>query len=920
MDVPPVKLGSYSPTSSPPPADPEEDWSYSSEEEIPLNRFETEQIFLTSKLLTVGSRSASMDPLHYVLALVNGHPLVQEETQPREAKDEMRNFCRLFQHGTRITDRLAPSVQELDPTKEAQEFKVASPQQLLAANLSFSHMLEGIILEEIHHNSQYEPFCAKIQADDFRDIEKITNKKIEEKLKLSGFIDADGRLIPGALMSKPAHTALEKEIPYPERREKIIDILHFVELRSEKEMIRKRLTRSTFLDPRLLSEMSRGKLTAEDAHLLLTCLALKVGSKTTMVCDPRTSEFSNAIVNMLRGKNPPSVHFEKPTTVKSRSNFGSKIDLKAATEKVHLISEGTKLVANQIFKTIAKHLKKNAIGFWETVKQERPKAASDHTYLRELFFDETRFQQLFNNAYPDSPDNVKELFKVFRDGLSPQLEKLDELAASLPNQSTVMEDCLDKEAENRIESAVEQEARLEAKFEEVKHLIRPFLLFSIQNFELQQPCNFKLHWTMDGIEVSENIVLEKSCAVMRRLDFPKSNDADRTDLPYFHEGSKPSVAKKWEEICQRHQLSDSQLADLFLKLYREGSIEAHAEIKDFLIPLVILLMGKEPALDRASLIANFILIFSVQLGITTFPEALESMPVIPQGGVSAKQFLLHTSDHPIDTLSGVQYRNNTTDLPSSHYLPTISSFIGRADDWIQKYDDVATVAVQCCQRLLIRPKDEADNRFIAFKKRLETETEGNVLKIWELPLAIDCKGMAQKITAIENICQNFALLYSDFANSTGARHAREAVKFCKMKLISCKDDEFVQEHLIDPLNALFAEIIEPFKLVKLLDLDYAEDLIRLKQEIANEFLISMGEQDELETAAERCQAYLTRGIDPADPKIQNLKILLEKVYKIPIPYAHLASAIEYNIGLNDDDDEIGKWAIDYLFAFHPLSQ
>jgi len=922
MDISKVQQKGYPPIpSSSPDESEEEQLSLSDEEELPfksiLNRFQRQQLLLQAKLFTVGSRSLCMDPLQYVMALVNGHPLESGDLNLGKADDEMFNFSRLFQKGTEISASLDTLVVDSDKTEKVQRFDVASPQQLLLANLAFGRLLERIILEEIQRSPQYAAFCNKALPDDFKEIEGISNKKIVEALKRCGLLDSEERLTPGSLMNKDVENALKKEVPSDALREKIIDVLNCIEFRSKPEMIRMRLTRSTFLDPRLLSKMSRGKLTPEDAHLLLGCLGFKTHSSPKMVCDLGTSEFPNEISTILRKNQSPPIIFVSPIDLKAKQ---PKIDLDKVSEDIFQISEGTKLITKKIFELVQNHLEKTNPNLWKIVKQEIPKAAADHTYLRELFFEPGRLQQAFKDAFINQHEKVEDLFSWFKETLSPRLEKLDALAATLPTKSDIMEECIIKEANNRLQRAIKAEEHLKKKFEEVKHILRPFLVFSTQNFELQQPHEFELNWKMADAEVAEKVTLEKSCAVMRRLHFPTSNPSDRTDLPYFDEQPKPSVNNRWNEICQKHGYTDSSLADLFLKLYREGSIDAPVEVKQFLAPLVILLMGKEPALDRASLLANFILFFSVKLGINSFSDALQSMPVIPQGAVSAKQFLLHTSEHPIDSLSGVQYKNKSKHLLPNHFLPTVSSFVGRADDWIQKYDDVATNAVQCCQRLFVGPIDENDPRFVEFKQQLENQTEGRELEIWELPLALDRQRMIEKITALEEICHRFALSDFHFAKSPSAHTKRAAVKYCRSVLNSYNGNEKVQQELIKPLHDFLCEEHPPSELAEILDLDFAEELILRKNAIANQFLFYAGEQDDPETALERSQAYFTRGIDPNQPVFQKLKALLEKVYQQSVPFAHLPSAIQYDIGLNDDDDEIGKWAIDYLFTFHPLAK
>lgn len=71
-------------------------------------------------------------------------------------------------------------------------------------------------------------------------------------------------------------------------------------------MIRLRLTKSTFLDPRILSEMSHNQLSIEDANLLIVCLDLKKNGKCYPICDAKTSEYKSNIVQMLESSKQTS--------------------------------------------------------------------------------------------------------------------------------------------------------------------------------------------------------------------------------------------------------------------------------------------------------------------------------------------------------------------------------------------------------------------------------------------------------------------------------------------------------------------------------------------------------------------------------------------------------------------------------------
>ena len=197
--------------------------------------------------------------------------------------------------------------------------------------------------------------------------------------------------------------------------------------------------------------------------------------------------------------------------------------------------------------------------------------------------------------------------------------------------------------------------------------------------------------------------ITKTCAIRRRVLCPETSESNRSDLVYFSsDDNEESVASRWKSLCLQHSFSDCQLADYLLLLYQGD------RIPDGLIPflsfLMILLLGKEPAYDSASFAANFILLFSVKLGVHTFKEALGRMPMIPQGAIAAKQFLLHVSGKPLDALARVQYKNKKQ-VPESIFLPTSTSFLGSADDWIQVYDDVATTALECCRHLFFQDLD-----------------------------------------------------------------------------------------------------------------------------------------------------------------------------------------------------------------------
>jgi hypothetical protein len=888
----------------------------------PMNRFEKDQIFHMGKILTVRAKAANMSLMDFVLAEVNGKlpppSTGARPAYPQEVEHAMSNFTRLFHHGNTLIQPFENNLPLLDPNQEDQQFSITSPKELARANLAIHAMLEEVILEEIKQNPQYASYCRQVQTTDFRDIGGISAKKIIGALQSCQLIDQDCRLIS----DKPDQNAidhLEKIIRKPEICKQILDVLYCVAFRSQKEMIRLRLTKSTFLDPRILCNLSQNQLTIEEANLLLTCLGLKENKKETNVCNLRTSEYSQEIVNKLRKENSPSLYFIDPNTRQVEAKFSSKIDEKENVQNGRILDQGTKALTGLTYEKLMPFIPFLDSQSHDYLRQQVLKGSADHVYLRKIFFESNQLEQFFKEILPEEKGQlIPSCFEEIRTFLSWRLDKLDEVVKDLPNPTSVMDECLTIEAETRLREAIAVKDQLYEKFQKFKHILRQFLLFSTQTFELAQTYHYDIMWKMDNVEVKEVINLEKkSCAVSRRLHFPASGN-QRTDLTYFAEKGSDCIANRWLAIRGKYRLRETELAQKCLKLYTEGALDSNEEpeIKQFLVPLVILLMGKEPALDRSSLAANFILLLSVKLGMCSFAKALKSMPMIPQGAVSAKQFLLHITEHSLDAISGVQYKDHKTIL-RSYFLPTVAAFIGTARDWTEKYDDVATIAVECCQKIFVSP--------IRHSRSLHTlmrDLNGlleHQLAIWEIPHALDCRKIEEKQTAVKEICLQYVeSIGKETSLPNDDTRSLAAVELCKEELTSSNDpleEELVS--LIDSLKDVFDQEDPPNELAEMLDMTFGEELIHEKQRIAREYLKSIGEPDDIETAIERCQALLTPGIDCKDPRIQELKTLLEELYQMPVPYPDLPVAIDYQ-GFNDDQDEIGKWAIDYALDFHPL--
>lgn len=272
-------------------------------------------------------------------------------------------------------------------------------------------------------------------------------------------------------------------------------------------------------------------------------------------------------------------------------------------------------------------------------------------------------------------------------------------------------------------------------FNQYNHIVDVFLRFSALDITFDRTTEFMAKWVLDGVTISEKFILEKSAALTRRVF-----TVDQNDLPYLSKQSPNSVIKQWSALAAKYNLTDQQLANYCLEFYSKGHIEAHQEIKEFVAFLVILLLEKETALDKASLLANFILLYSVKLDLQSFKKALKTMPLIPGGAVAIKQFILHITQRDLDCVAWVEPSKK---LESNYFLTCQKDFVGPAEEWIDKYDDVTTMAVECCVELLAQSPllSEADPEIAELKHLLE-ELYGDSLPIpvEDLPKALAEEG------------------------------------------------------------------------------------------------------------------------------------------------------------------------------------
>lgn len=575
------------------------------------------------------------------------------------------------------------------------------------------------------------------------------------------------------------------------------------------ELLRLRFTQTTFLDPIILSRMTGNGISIDKALLLITCLGLQKNQTRLPVCDPLTGNFSSHFQdNMLTCKQPYKLFFFDPNQMKKPESKCSQInDLKNS----RLLFEKTKSICSAIIR----HLRDlfsalfTPLSIRTEIVKELIQASEDHKVLYDAL----------NNLERRFSNDQKELFlqckSLILSEVQPVYNECEKIAEKLATQKQIDDEVKVVEANARIRAAIQDQKSLEELFNSYKNVIFSFLKISSKKYQIANPMSYTIRWNIQGIEIEETLEITKTCAITRRVLCPEIAENNRRDLVYFSSnGEEDSVVSQWKVLCEKHGLSDRELANILLSLY--SGEDCHKDFKPFLSFLIVLLLGKEPSYDAASFAANFIMLFSVKLGLYTFEEALKEMPLIPQGAIAAKQFLLHVRGIPLDASARVQYKDKTS-VPESSFLPIATAFMGSAHVWIRKYSDVAKTAKLCCRHLFLKDLDLNHTALQQLLNDLKELLKRDSLDIWGVPVELHPFSERRKI----------------FTQST------------------------------DEVEKAFIPVYS--------------DLLKKKNEYAAKFLNALGHTiDDLDNAAEQCAKFLMRGIKLFNPRIQELQKIIDE--------------------------------------------
>lgn len=662
------------------------------------------------------------------------HPLVQTQ---------LKAFS-LLQPTQKVKENGSPCLQYT--------FSVSTPEAILAGNLHVDEMIRKTTFAEIRANPKYAEYNLKVTDGDFRGV-NVKIDIIKDALLKSHFIDAEGFLRDDAITNPIKLGSLKEEFKNDMIFNQVLDVLRCVQYRSTDHAIMRRLIDAKLLDSQILAEMSNGKISPEMARGLLARLAVKDPKKNYPVLNLSTGDYNQDIVNKIRKEQYPGLKLTKENPALDHHTWEEAYgeEMEKLLEPNSLYFREVQSVKNRIMGLLKPFFPYVSAGFVSTFKKEldhetilgscntlynrffepdgwerqwAKRMQSHPTSIQALDLSCAGIRQLSTsrpNSYLDlAVDHAESLNAKLKEPLMSRDEKDDQVREKFENNSSKIHRFLRKILPKLHEKAMEvfSEERwskyddlhlkyealrkkidsdkiddLEKIFQENKHILHLFLRYSTESFRLEKALKYQIVWIMDEIQVEEELTREKTGVIARRLQFPYVEG--KKDLVYFSEDvERSSVINCWNKLSQDFSLSDSEMATYCLELYTKGHTEAAAEIKQFLVPLVLLLLGKEPALDRASLLSNYILFKAVNLGLYTFKEALEMMPMVPSGAVSAKQFLLHLIDRPIDSMTYVQ-SGRSKEKGLSYYLTHANDILGKAADWIDKYDIVTSVASRC---------------------------------------------------------------------------------------------------------------------------------------------------------------------------------------------------------------------------------
>lgn len=694
------------------------------------------------------------------------------------------------------------------------------------------------------------------------------------------------------------------------------------------EAQRLRITQTKFLGPWTLSQMTGGKITTEEALILITCLGLKKANKKIHVCDPSTGNFHTEFKQNMLTSNPPyKLFFWAPEDLLKHHSL--KIhSLNKDYRDARILFTGTK----KIVETILQELKKSfPLSSHKKITEDLVKASVDHEEVLSVF---ARLEDYF-------PDEPRQTFLKCKNEIDRKTKKAFEtcqnLIKDLPTQETLNEALKSLEAKARLERAVQQKDALLEKFNMFQGEILEYLRLVSEEYQIKNPKSIRIKWVIQNTEILETMEITKTCAIARRVLCPKTKEGNREDLVYFSSNSnEESVLSRWKSLCIENRLSDAQLAADLLLLY-QGQ-KAPDEFAPFLSFLMVLLLGKEPAYDTASFAANFILLFSVKLGVQTFEEALLKMPMIPQGAIASKQFLLHVSGKPLDSLSRVQYKDKKR-VAESSFLPISGSFLGSADDWIQVYDDVATTAIRCCRHLFFQGFDPKNPHLLELQEELKSFFNRTDLEVWDIPQFLNTfherRFLLNPSERIDSFSKRFHQknkLAANFLRAIGQplHTVNNAAEECAKFLTAGIDPNHPK--IKDLKQIIDQQSMEHWqqKMLSAKDISQKQDVVGAFQETIKKW--------------DPVTVFQVKNINPYDysdveiKKMNNawddhfmecmkahqdstdfveLRSWSRNVYWAPVPYYELVCAIDPENAVSDEDP-LAKWAISYVLDKHPL--
>lgn len=679
------------------------------------------------------------------------------------------------------------------------------------------------------------------------------------------------------------------------------------------------IAEAKFFDPIQLSQATQNKLTTEEAILLIPCLGLEKLSNKQLVpiCDPATGHFNKAFQpNMLQAGY--KFIFMDPS---ERVPVGLRLyDPEKEAKTAMSLTEGTTLITKLILHT----LNNNGLSATRPLLIDLKKSSNDHEELIQFI------HQLPN--YFDAADRsvIDECMKNILEKTKKAFETCRALVKEIPTDEQFEKMVENSETISRLEKAIAEKENLLRKFNENKETIFHYLKEAVVPCNLNKPITLTILWDVRGTEVEERLEISKTCKVARRVFCPNT-EGQREDLVYRSSNpSEKTVVSEWKALCGEYSLSDSELATKLLSLHRGEIIEE--PLRPFLSFLVVLLLGKEPAYDTASIPSNFIILSSVALGIRSFEEALESMPMIPQGAVAAKQYLLHVSRQPLDALARIQYKDKKQ-VKESSFLPTSSTFLGSADSWITVYDSVATTAIECCRALFFSaPKTSS---LIDLKRELESFL-GKV-EVFDIPMHLNTFRVKKALLKDPNLQEAKLLL---------ARINRAAAKFLQSASQEVVNEEDAAEQCAKFLTRAIDEKDSQIQaLHRMVD---EQNSTLWKSILLSELDENQPSYQSFKKMVERwnpIDSFEASGIDPRDYSYDNIQKmdrawsayfeesmstctqnkdypeLFElglQYYRHATPYYDLVPALDPENRIDDEEDPVAKWAISYMTTQHPL--